>query len=167
MPEGHWWKNQWENVVGNFTLVLREILWDVMDWIDLAQDRSYWSTIVNTAMNVVKKLYFIPSSGTRILSFRALWRFSYEDMSLCLERYCWLRQLSTDNCRLPMYKHPQRDNSAGRPDRLPTHTHTHTHSIHSYTMFRSKIKLPSSAYYSKSSNKPTYCLDLEERGAVV
>jgi hypothetical protein len=31
---------------------LREIGWDGMDWIDLAQDRDQWRTLVNTAMNV-------------------------------------------------------------------------------------------------------------------
>jgi hypothetical protein len=30
---------------------LREIGWDVMDWIDLAQDSDKWRAIVNTAMN--------------------------------------------------------------------------------------------------------------------
>ena len=42
----------------NITLVLREIFWDVMDWIDLAQDTSYSSTILNRAMNVVIKISF-------------------------------------------------------------------------------------------------------------
>jgi hypothetical protein len=26
--------------------------WGVTDWIDLAQDRDQWSTLVNTAMNL-------------------------------------------------------------------------------------------------------------------
>jgi hypothetical protein len=30
---------------------LREIEWDYMDWIDLAQDRDQWRTLVNTVMN--------------------------------------------------------------------------------------------------------------------
>jgi hypothetical protein len=30
---------------------LREIGWDVMDWIDLAQDRDQWRALVNTVMN--------------------------------------------------------------------------------------------------------------------
>jgi hypothetical protein len=30
---------------------LREIGWGGMDWIDLAQDRDQWMTLVNTAMN--------------------------------------------------------------------------------------------------------------------
>jgi hypothetical protein len=31
---------------------LREIGWDDMDWIDLAQDRSQWRVLVNTVMNL-------------------------------------------------------------------------------------------------------------------
>jgi hypothetical protein len=31
---------------------LREIGWGVMDWIDLAQDRDQWRTLVNTVMNL-------------------------------------------------------------------------------------------------------------------
>jgi hypothetical protein len=30
---------------------LREIGWDVMDWIDLAQDRDKFRALVNTVMN--------------------------------------------------------------------------------------------------------------------
>jgi hypothetical protein len=31
---------------------LREIGWDGMDWIDLAQDRDQWRAVVNTVMNL-------------------------------------------------------------------------------------------------------------------
>jgi hypothetical protein len=31
---------------------LREIRWDGMDWIDLAQDRDRWRALVNTVMNL-------------------------------------------------------------------------------------------------------------------
>jgi hypothetical protein len=31
---------------------LREIGWDGMDWIELAQDRDHWRALVNTAMNL-------------------------------------------------------------------------------------------------------------------
>jgi hypothetical protein len=31
---------------------LREIGWDGMDWIDLAQERDQWRTLVNTVMNL-------------------------------------------------------------------------------------------------------------------
>jgi hypothetical protein len=31
---------------------LREIEWNVMDWIDLAQDRDQWRALVNTVMNL-------------------------------------------------------------------------------------------------------------------
>ncbi|PNF13842.1 hypothetical protein B7P43_G11786 [Cryptotermes secundus] len=30
----------------------REVGWDGMDWIDLAQDRDQWSALVNTVMNL-------------------------------------------------------------------------------------------------------------------
>jgi hypothetical protein len=38
--------------VGNIKMDLREIEWDGMDWIDLAQDRDQWKAIVNTVMNL-------------------------------------------------------------------------------------------------------------------
>jgi hypothetical protein len=31
---------------------IREIEWDGMDWIDLAQDMDKWRALVNTAMNL-------------------------------------------------------------------------------------------------------------------
>jgi hypothetical protein len=31
---------------------LREIGWDGMDWIDLAQDRDQWRALVNTVINL-------------------------------------------------------------------------------------------------------------------
>jgi hypothetical protein len=31
---------------------LREIGWDGVDWVDLAQDRDHWRALVNTAMNL-------------------------------------------------------------------------------------------------------------------
>jgi hypothetical protein len=31
---------------------LREIRWDDMDWIDLAQDKNQWRALVNTVMNL-------------------------------------------------------------------------------------------------------------------
>jgi hypothetical protein len=31
---------------------LREIGWDGMEWIDLAQDRDLWRALVNTVMNL-------------------------------------------------------------------------------------------------------------------
>jgi hypothetical protein len=31
---------------------LKEIGWDGMDWIDLAQDRNQWRALVNTVMNL-------------------------------------------------------------------------------------------------------------------
>jgi hypothetical protein len=38
--------------VYNIKMDLREIMWDGMDWIDLAQDRDRWKALVNTVMNL-------------------------------------------------------------------------------------------------------------------
>jgi hypothetical protein len=38
--------------VDNIKMDLREIGWDGMDWIDLAQDRDEWKVLVNTVMNI-------------------------------------------------------------------------------------------------------------------
>jgi hypothetical protein len=38
--------------VDNIKMDLREIGWDSMDWIDLAQDRDQWRALVNTVMNL-------------------------------------------------------------------------------------------------------------------
>jgi hypothetical protein len=38
--------------VDNIKIDLRQIRWDGMDWIDLAQDRDQWRAVVNTVMNL-------------------------------------------------------------------------------------------------------------------
>jgi hypothetical protein len=38
--------------VDNIKMNLREIGWDGMDWIELAQDRDRWRSLVNTVMNL-------------------------------------------------------------------------------------------------------------------
>jgi hypothetical protein len=38
--------------VDNIKLDLREIAWDGMDWIDLAQGRDQWRALVNMVMNL-------------------------------------------------------------------------------------------------------------------
>jgi hypothetical protein len=38
--------------VDNIKMDLREIRWDDMDWIELAQDRDQWRVLVNTVMNL-------------------------------------------------------------------------------------------------------------------
>jgi hypothetical protein len=38
--------------VDNIKMDLREIEWDSMYWIDLAQDRDRWGALVNTVMNL-------------------------------------------------------------------------------------------------------------------
>jgi hypothetical protein len=42
-------RRRWED---NIKMDLREIGWDGVDWIDLAQDRDQWRTLVNTVMNI-------------------------------------------------------------------------------------------------------------------
>jgi hypothetical protein len=37
--------------VGNIKMDLRETGWDVIDWIDLVQDRDQWRGLVKTVMN--------------------------------------------------------------------------------------------------------------------
>jgi hypothetical protein len=38
--------------VNNIKMDLREIEWDGMDWLVLAQDRDQWRALVNTVMNL-------------------------------------------------------------------------------------------------------------------
>jgi hypothetical protein len=38
--------------VDNIKMYLREVGWDGMDWIHVAQDRNQWWALVNTVMNL-------------------------------------------------------------------------------------------------------------------
>jgi hypothetical protein len=38
--------------VNSIKIDLREMGWDGVDWIDLAQDRDQWRALVNTVMNL-------------------------------------------------------------------------------------------------------------------
>jgi hypothetical protein len=38
--------------VDNIKMDLREIGWDGMDWIELAQERDQWRVLLNTVMNL-------------------------------------------------------------------------------------------------------------------
>jgi hypothetical protein len=38
--------------VDNIKMYLREIGWDGVDWIDMAQDRDQWRALVNTVLNL-------------------------------------------------------------------------------------------------------------------
>jgi hypothetical protein len=38
--------------VNNIKMDLRELEWDGMDWIYLAEDRDQWRALVNTVMNL-------------------------------------------------------------------------------------------------------------------
>jgi hypothetical protein len=57
--------------VDNIKLDLREIGWDGMDWIDLAQDRDRWRAIVNTVMNL-----WVPKNSGKFLSSCTIGSFS-------------------------------------------------------------------------------------------
>jgi hypothetical protein len=50
---------------------LREIGWDGMDWIDLAQDRDQWRALVNTVMNLR-----VPKNARKFLSSCTIGGFS-------------------------------------------------------------------------------------------
>jgi hypothetical protein len=38
--------------VNNIKMDLREIGWDVVDWIDMAEDRDQWRALVNTILKL-------------------------------------------------------------------------------------------------------------------
>jgi hypothetical protein len=38
--------------VDNIKMDVREIGWDGVDWIDMAQDKNQWRALVNTALNL-------------------------------------------------------------------------------------------------------------------
>jgi hypothetical protein len=40
------------NVRSMYRAILREIGWDGVDWIDVAQDRDWWRALENTVMNL-------------------------------------------------------------------------------------------------------------------
>jgi hypothetical protein len=50
---------------------LREIGWDGMDWIDLAQGRDQWRALVNTALKLR-----VPSNAGKFLSSCTIGGFS-------------------------------------------------------------------------------------------
>jgi hypothetical protein len=39
-------------LVDNIKMDLREIRWDGVDWIDMAQDRDQWRALENTVLNL-------------------------------------------------------------------------------------------------------------------
>jgi hypothetical protein len=51
-PEGSFLGRPRRRWVNNIKMDLREVGWDGMDWIDLAQDRDEWRALVNTVMNL-------------------------------------------------------------------------------------------------------------------
>jgi hypothetical protein len=57
--------------VDNIKIDLREIGWDGMDWIDVAQDRDQSRALVNTVMNLR-----VPKNAGKFLSGCAIGSFS-------------------------------------------------------------------------------------------
>jgi hypothetical protein len=50
---------------------LREIGWDGVDWVDLAQDRDHWRALVNMVMNLR-----VPKNAGKFLSGCTIGSFS-------------------------------------------------------------------------------------------
>jgi hypothetical protein len=57
--------------VDNIKIDLREIGWDDVDWIDLAQDMGQWRALVNTVMNLR-----VPKNAGKFLSGCTIGSFS-------------------------------------------------------------------------------------------
>jgi hypothetical protein len=57
--------------VDNIKMDLRQIGWDGMDWIDLAQDRNQWRALVNTVMDLL-----VPYNAGKFLSSCTIGGFS-------------------------------------------------------------------------------------------
>jgi hypothetical protein len=57
--------------VDNIKIDLREIGWDGVDWIDLAEDRDQWRALVNTVMNLR-----VPKNAGKFLSGCTIGSFS-------------------------------------------------------------------------------------------
>jgi hypothetical protein len=55
----------------NIKINLREIGWDVMDWIDLSWDRDQWRGLVNTVMNLR-----VPKNAVKFFSSCTVGSFS-------------------------------------------------------------------------------------------
>jgi hypothetical protein len=57
--------------VDNFKIDLREIGWNGVDWIDLAQDRDQWRALVNAVMD-----FRVPLNAGNFLSSCTIGSFS-------------------------------------------------------------------------------------------
>jgi hypothetical protein len=57
--------------VDNIKIDLREMGWDGVDWIDLAQDRDQWRAVVNAVTNLR-----VPQNAGKFLGGRTIGSFS-------------------------------------------------------------------------------------------
>jgi hypothetical protein len=48
----YWWESQKERDHWEDKMYLREIGWDGVDWIDMAQDRDQWRALVNMVLKL-------------------------------------------------------------------------------------------------------------------
>jgi hypothetical protein len=58
-------------VVDNIKIDLRDVEWDGMDWIHLAQDRDQWRALVNTMMK-----FRVPQNAGKFFSSCTIGSFS-------------------------------------------------------------------------------------------
>jgi hypothetical protein len=96
---GYWWESQKERPIGKpkhrwvdyIKMDLREIKWSCMNWIDLAQDRDQWRTLVNTIMNLR-----VPLNVGKFLSSCTTGGFSRKahPHGVALQEYTWYSFLS-------------------------------------------------------------------------
>jgi hypothetical protein len=99
-------RRRWED---NVTMDLREIGWEVVDWINLAQDRDQWRTLANTVMKLrlpYKAENSLTSWVTVSLSRSVLHRFSqsvsYELQMLCSSEWKGYERLILKPKRMEM-----------------------------------------------------------------
>jgi transposase len=78
MHIGYWWESQKRPLgrpirreVDNIKMDLRDLGWDGVDWIDMAQDRGQWMVPVNMILNLL-----VPLNAGKFLSGCTIGGFS-------------------------------------------------------------------------------------------
>jgi hypothetical protein len=75
----------------NIKIDLREIEWNDMDWIDLAQDKDQWRVLVNTVMNLR-----VPQNAGKFLSSCTTDNFSRRGSALGASDLCIFNPCTSD-----------------------------------------------------------------------